>query len=64
MQESIFDLIVGHCHNWKLRVKYSIIHYHGEEGSKQREKQKTKITHGPDQVNVGFVNILVYFSAI
>lgn len=40
------------------------VHYHGREGLQNREKQKTKTTGRPSQLNMGCVNILVYFNAI
>ena len=48
----------------EVRVKYSTVHYHGKEGLQNREKWKTKTTRCPSQLNMGCIEILVYFHAI
>lgn len=47
----------------EVRIKYSIVHYHGKEGLQNREKRKTKTTRS-SQLNMGCIKILVYFHAI
>lgn len=48
----------------EVTVRESRVHYHGREGLPNREKQTTKTTGRPSQLNMGCVNILVYFNAI